>query len=203
MDFDFFSPSACPDVSVEEGGADSPKPGPRYERLWRAYATLSAGCTFVATEARQDDMTREAASGRLRMMGNRLHELDRFLSVLIDEAAALGKEPRLGDRFFTTMHNTPEKLRRLGDGGAGMEDLRLRLRAIGKICAYLRHCGDDIHREDLAGHLLAAEGRAGEGVPTEDPQNDLPEAPAFMASVGLFYRSVGDALVATVPIGAG
>lgn len=166
--------------------------------LLRAHATLSAGCAFLVTRAGQVGSARRPHPAQTRMIGNSLHELDRFLSVLIDEAASLRSGPRRDARFFSRMRNTPEKLRRLGSVAALHGAVGHRLGAIGRVCAYLRHCGDGVHRSGLARDILLAGGRT-DGGPAiaEVPQGLYLEPPTIVAIAGL-YRFVGDALVGAV-----
>ncbi|ABQ70980.1 hypothetical protein HY78_01925 [Rhizorhabdus wittichii DC-6] len=166
--------------------------------LLRAHATLSAGCAFVATYAGREGAARTAHPAHARMTGNRLHELDRFLSVLIDEAASLLNGPRRDARLFARMRNTPEKLRRLGTVAALHGAVGQRLGAIGRICAYLRHCGDGVHRSGLARDIQLAGGRTDGGrTIAETPMGLYLEPPTIVAIAGL-YRLVGDALLLSV-----
>ncbi|MBO9378244.1 hypothetical protein GG804_15855 [Sphingomonas histidinilytica] len=166
--------------------------------LLRAHATLSAGCAFVAMRAGQEEAARTSHPAHARMTGNRLHELDRFLSVLIDEAASLRTGPRRDARFFARMRNTPEKLRRLGSAAALHGAVGQRLGAIGRVCAYLRHCGDGVHRSGLAHDMRLAGGRADQERPTAEASMAMYLEPPTIVAIAGLYRFVGDALIGAV-----
>lgn len=82
------------------------------------------------------------------MLGNGLRELDRFLSVLIDEVAAATTLDADRLALLRSRRNTANKLRMLHDTlGRGSPDHR-RLRALGRSRDCLFYCGGTVRRAD-------------------------------------------------------
>ena len=161
--------------------------------LTRAYLTLLSGCSFWERHAPIGD---KLATGRrstivARLTGNRLRELDRFLSVLLDEAALRHGGPGHDRRAFARQRNTPRKLIAV----ARMMDLDgpsiPRLRAIGRISACLHHCSGVIHAPALRNDLRLATGR--DVIDDEYPRLFL--SAESIAAICHFYRQIGGGLV--------
>lgn len=88
-----------------------------------------------------------AGTGRAKVIGNGLRELDRFLNLLIDEIAALHVLPPAFDPpQFARRRNTPAKLRALRSALALPDPDHARLRAIGRTRDCLFHCGGIVRR---------------------------------------------------------
>lgn len=167
--------------------------------LLRAHHTLMAGCAFVIAQAGQGGAIEGKDLVHARLTGNRLHELDRFLSVLIDEVALLrGKTS--GDPQFAKMRNTPNKLRRLGPVLSLRGDVPQRLSAIGRICAYLRHCGKDVSRVAWTGDMAIARGDRDHAIDAFDHAGESRIEASTLVAIAGVYRMVGDALLAAVAI---
>ncbi|MFS0738803.1 hypothetical protein ABC347_17285 [Sphingomonas sp. 1P06PA] len=146
--------------------------------LERAHITMVRGAEFLAGWSDQEAGAVQPDAARTRFIGNALRELDRFLSVLADEAAAC-LAPADHDRpGFARLRNAPNKLRAVN----AMMDLpspaHEPLRAIGRLRACLHHC----HGHVRSGGLGA----------------DLPSAIAAAGSIGAL-RHEGDAIMLTVP----
>jgi len=147
--------------------------------LARAHATLATGCAFVERHPFPPRFPGPWAHGvHNRMTANHLRELDRFLCVLLEEAASLLGGPGHDAPRFARMRRTSDKLRAVeravglpgGHGG--------RLAAIRRIAARLRRSSPASQAEDI---LLAC------GAPL-----DLPSA---LQSIARFYRDLGDQLM--------
>jgi hypothetical protein len=89
-------------------------------------------------------------------IGNSLRELDRFLSVLIDEVAAAIEPTGLDRAAFSQQRNTANKLRTIRTAMALPSPDDQRLRAIGRDrdclfhCAEIRRYGDRRTRREAA-----------------------------------------------------
>lgn len=147
--------------------------------LARAHATLVTGCAFVERHPFQSDIVCPRACGvRNRVAANHLRELDRFLCVLLEEAASLLGGADHDAPCFARLRRTSEKLRTVEraiglPGGHGS-----RLAAIRRIAARLRRSSPDSQAKDI---LLAC-----------DAPLDLPSA---LQSIARFYRNLGDHLM--------
>jgi hypothetical protein len=139
----------------------------------RAYRTLRNGCLFLDQRAGQRPAPGQgwAIHAHNRMVGNSLRELDRFLSVLIDDVAGGLDREGHDRRAFARLRNTAYKLRLL-DGmmaPAGHWADRLlagdgRLRAIGRLKSCLHDCAGRVHDVALHKDLLIAGDQAGLGL---------------------------------------
>lgn len=138
-----------------------------------------------------------------RLTGNRLRELDRFLSVLLDEVAGSWGAAGHDGRSFARWRNTPRKLGHvhamMGMDRAGVTRDEARLRAIGRISACLHHCAGTIHAPGLHRDLLLAQGREAAAAFASPPPGLLRLSPDAIGAIGRFYRALGDALVAGLP----
>ncbi|CAN5343911.1 hypothetical protein BH10PSE13_BH10PSE13_19020 [soil metagenome] len=184
----------------------SPPPAPKDEwcgdeALGRAHATLAAGCAFLlrTVEAR----TASPADVYARLQGNRLRELDRFLSILLDETARALKGTGHDAPGFGRMRNTPNKLQlvttmqRAGTGAMARIDVRLR--AIGRISACLNHCSGVVRAPGMHRDVLLAGGHLGEALAVSrgfSPASDrLRLTPETLDAISSFYRGIGDQLL--------
>lgn len=176
------------------------------DALGRAHATLIAGCAFLlrTVEAR----TASPMEIYARLQGNRLRELDRFLSILLDETARAVSGPGHDALGFARLRNTPNKLRliatmRPGDGTGAMTGIDGRLRAIGRISACLNHCSGVVYAPGVHGDVLLAGGRVGEvaGGFAVLPRSlslvsdRLQLTPDTLDAISIFYREIGDRLL--------
>jgi hypothetical protein len=165
--------------------------------LARAHATLRAGCAFLARHGEDgpQDATTLAQRAHSRMTGNRLRELDRFLSVLLDETAlSLGRSGHDGKRF-ARLRNTPGKLRRVEAMMASATQDHMRLRAIGRLSACLHHCAGVIHAESLHDDVLLAQGGRDAGAALPHAPKNLRLSARTILEICAFYRAVGDRLL--------
>ncbi|WP_132469688.1 hypothetical protein [Novosphingobium sp. ST904] len=182
------------------------------EAVGRAHRTLMHACDFWVRHARLAPAPCSAAprfpgrpvpaipsslalSAFTRMSGNRLHELDRFLSVLLDAVAAGHGGDDHDDRHFASRHNTSGKML-VVEGMLGMErHARARLLAIGRISALLRHCPSPADTPALRADLQLALGRD-----TPCPPRAAPDSPILTRDSVLvicrFYAALGDRVLA-------
>ncbi len=128
-----------------------------------------------------------------RMIGNRLRELDRFLSVLIEDVAAGSAPPEHDRKGFARLRNTPMKLRVVEDMFATGADDDARLRAIGRIAACLHHCKGQIHTASIHDDVLIA--RGSEKGPATPQKSRLLVDPQTLLAICSFYRGIGDRLL--------
>lgn len=165
-----------------------------------AHLTLRRGTTFLSGSARRG--TYGPAANMLhddtavRLLGNGLRELDRFLTVLIEEvASSLGAADH--DRYaFARLRNTANKLRAV----RGMMDLAnpddLWLRAVGRLRVCLHHCRGEDRRPgsrdafQLTGCDVIERRDAG------TIRRTLVLTPPALEAISHGYRRMGDELVA-------
>ena len=129
----------------------------------------------------------------VRLLGNRLLELDRFLSVLIDEilGAVAGADGQ--GAASPSLRNTARKLHQL-DIMAGSDDARLR--AIGRIAAIFRHCDGVIHNVAIHDDMRLAEGLQPLAVNIGERGARLHMTPLTIVAICDFYREIGGRLLA-------
>jgi len=165
-----------------------------------AHVTLVAACDFAAHHA-----LRPAVSGcgraqwiNNRAMANRLRELDRFLSILLDDVAGMltgvPAAPRQDAVRRARADGSAGKLRRIEGMTGTPSDDHARLRAIGRIAARLRHDDRPIHASSLSGDLRLAVGQSASAACFQAGNRFSLSAEA-MGSISLFYRDLGDRLV--------
>ena len=165
-----------------------------------AHVTLVAACDFAAHHA-----LRPAVSGcgraqwiNNRAMANRLRELDRFLSILLDDVAGMltgvPAAPRQDAVRRARADGSAGKLRRIEGMTGTRSDDHARLRAIGRIAARLRHDDRPIHASSLSGDLRLAVGQSASAACFQAGNRFSLSAEA-MGSISLFYRDLGDRLV--------
>lgn len=119
-----------------------PAASPRWNQadlsaLLEAHAVMAAGCRFLISRnlraAAGAHLTQPYPKIRLRMAGNGLKELDRFLSILIDECGRIGGLTPDARADFTSGAEMPRKLCRLDSLGGRFSRDMPRLRAIGRV----------------------------------------------------------------------
>ncbi|MGE4431201.1 MAG: hypothetical protein AB7E05_10730 [Sphingobium sp.] len=166
-----------------------------------AYATLNAGCAFFEQRADEQPVSDGgwAHIAHARMTGNRLRELDRFLSVLI-EAVASGLDDRGHDRAgLARLRNTARKLRLVEDMTGAASGADARLRAIGRVTACLHHCTGRIHADSIHEDVRIAGGVAVAGS-FSGGSGRLRIEPQTILAICAFYRDMGDwMLLRTAP----
>ncbi|HWJ71190.1 MAG TPA: hypothetical protein VNS79_14200 [Sphingobium sp.] len=140
----------------------------------------------AGTRARADTHLGEVAHARL--IGNQLQELDRFLSVLIDEASR-GAEAGEAER---PLRNTARKLRQAAIMTGADE---ARLRAIGRIAAVFRHCGGIIHNVAIHDDLRLVDGLKASAAGASGRGTRLHLAPMTVVAICDFYRQMGARLL--------
>jgi len=170
----------------------------RAARLGRAYGTLARGSAFLAASLRaragtgQDGLP--GASGA-KVVGNGLRELDRFLSLLLDEAAGTVCSPGFDQRDFARQNNVANKIGTFyGLAGLDRPDVR-RLRAIGRVRVCLHHCRGVVHDFALWDDLSTAAGDL-PGRPRLDPPERLAVTFEDLARICEFYAQSGAGLIA-------
>ena len=159
--------------------------GARGVALARAHAALVAGCDFmVRHRAAVRPPTELAALASRRTTANRLRELDRFLSLLMDEIARSPRACGPAGRSVLLPGTMPGKLRRIEALiGVPSRDAS-RLRSIGRVQVRLRQDPGWRGRYGRRPALIAA-----------DATRDGGPSPAALRSIGRFYRAVGDRLL--------
>jgi len=154
-----------------------------------AHAALASGCGFLMARAAAPVVFTSKPLIALRRAGNCLNELDRLLTILLDEGARAvgmrGKE----HTAFERSRDTPRKLRRF-DGLCGLTfaDTQ-RLTAIARIRRIA--CGDlcGIPRAMLARDLATATGAM-----AAEPDGPLQLSEQALADIAGFYLEIGERL---------
>ena len=154
--------------------------------LNRAHATLVAGCDFVSQRQWEVSHARTlpcpwTQGVHNRLLANYLRELDRFLCVLLEEAALSLGGPDHDARRFARLRKTSDKLK-LVEHMIGMPSRHdARLGAIRRIATRLRRPGticQPSHAKDIS---LACDVSL--------------ETPLALQSIARFYRDLGDDLM--------
>lgn len=163
--------------------------------LIRAHATLRRGSHFLGLGLGGPGAAPRAIEGRHRakVIGNGLRELDRFLNLLVGEAARCrGIAMPRGER------NTANKLARLRRALRVPDPDHARLMALGRSRNCLFHCGGTVRRGDRRGEAAMTAGWHGEGgVLRRVPVGaELAVSPDDLSEVCLFYRDIADRLLA-------
>ena len=158
-----------------------------------AYDALVGGCGFLMGRARNTSpvpTTKPLVA--LRRAGNCLNELDRLLTILLDEGARLQGLPPRERTAFERSHDTPRKLRRLDalTGMAGTETQRLQAIARLRRIASGDLCG--IPRAMLARDLASATGGLIGLVEAGDTGLFLSDA--TLAIIARFYLGIAERL---------
>jgi hypothetical protein len=125
-----------------------------------------------------------AAAGQAKLIGNALRELDRFLNLLIDAAAASVAPPGIDRAAFGRQRNTANKLYALRAAMTLPSPDHERLRRIGRLRECLFHCAEIVRHGDrrVAPARIALAARI------------LPDA-AALAALCRFYERVAADLV--------
>lgn len=170
--------------------------------LLKAHATLNRGAARVVLWA-QSDTAGEVSTGtliRTRMVGNCLRELDRFLSVCMDETALHLDAPGQQDPAFARLRNTPNKLCLVEARMGAMTSRHVRLRAIGRISACLHHCSGRIHDTRIYDDVALAHGADRDAILSTGPlPGDLGRLKLTgltLVRIGAFYREIAGDLLA-------
>ena len=107
--------------------------------LARAYATLVSGCEFVSQHPIRNDVSCPwARRVQNRLVANHIRELDRFLCVLLEEAAVLLAEADHDASRFARLKRTSDKLDRVENMTGSPSQSTARLVAIRRISIRLR-----------------------------------------------------------------
>jgi hypothetical protein len=169
--------------------------------LAHAHATLLAGCDFVSRHPVMTVVSRSplARKVRNRMMANRLRELDWFLGVLLEEAAAALDGSSHDAERFGLMSNTAKKLRLVEEMAGKVSQDDARLRAIGRVAVRLRRADRcrtaPAHERDIrlaGGDPLRDPWSSGDAEPRLTPQD--------FQSIAGFYRNLGDRWIKEVTL---
>jgi hypothetical protein len=170
----------------------------RGTELGRAYSTLARGSGFLAQSLRVRAKPGAAGltgAGGAKVVGNGLRELDRFLNLLLDEAAVTILPPDFDHVAFARRHNVASKIGDLyGLAGLAAPDAG-RLRAIGRVRACLHHCRGVVHDPLLWDDLGIAAGKGSESR-RHDPAERLAVSFGELGRICAFYAQSGDGLVA-------
>lgn len=176
-----------------------PDQAPDTHRLIAAHRTLVRGSAFLAHSLRARACENGEGGGTIagpggaKVVGNGLRELDRFLSLMIDEAACIVAPAGFDKAAFARRRNVADKIRRFHilAGIDPADDARLR--AIGRVRDCLHHCRGIVHDAGLHDDLRIAGG----GV-AERPTADARLAVSFdaLSRICGFYAAAGAGLVA-------
>jgi hypothetical protein len=162
----------------------------------RAHATLVAGCGFLSRHAPEAAVSGSPWAHKVhdRVTANHLRELDRFLSVLLEEIArTIGGPEHDADRFERA--NSTARMLRIVERITGTpSDAHLRLRAIGRIAQRLRRDQRPAKAHLLASDMLLASGGAPSGTGGQ-AGGGLRLSREAVQSISIFYRDLGDRLM--------
>jgi hypothetical protein len=165
--------------------------------LTHAHVTLLSGCAFWERQASSGGSPIGEREGLpfTRLSGNRLRELDRFLSILLDEIALRHGGPDHDGSAFARQRNTSRKLYAVERmiGVTCLSDLRLR--AIGRVSACLHHCSGAIHSSGLRNDLHLAAGSDPASGDIGHAEERLLLSPDSIIAICRFYRDLGDRLM--------
>ncbi|NBC36664.1 hypothetical protein GTZ99_08845 [Novosphingobium sp. FSY-8] len=150
---------------------------PRLAALWQAHTTMVAGCRMLIARAASDIAPTAPINVRMRMAGNHLKELDRFLALLL---RARGQVLRTAGGRGAMM---PPRLQACWPRLRAVR--RLRLAASDSLSAL---SGTGLRR-DLA---MAACGVGGPAAPAPAP---VEIGDAALAEIARFYLFLAEALV--------
>ncbi|MPT49211.1 MAG: hypothetical protein E2598_12475 [Sphingobium sp.] len=168
--------------------------------LLHAYETLNSGCAFFirSAEDQPQSLGPQARYAFHRLMGNRLRELDRFLSVVLDEIVLMSAISGQDALTFSRWRNTARKLAKVEQILRTTTGDAKWLAAIGRICACLHHCGGKIHDAGLLQDVTMISARAEAGYKVMPPliSEPLMLCPVTIYAIGGFYHILGDRLVA-------
>lgn len=163
--------------------------------LNRAYATLLRGSRFLSLGLGGPGATLRPIEGRYRakVIGNGLRELDRFLNLLIGEAAHCRGIALPGDE-----RNTANKLARLRHALRVPDPDHARLVALGRSRDCLFHCSGTVRRGDGRGAAVMTIGWRGKGgrlrrIPVG---TEMAVSSADLFEVSLYYLDIADRLLA-------
>ena len=179
---------------------ESEIPHPRSIGIEQAHRTLCNAARFLGSGLSDAGPTPIDGRYRAKVIGNGLRELDRFLSVLLDEVALAAGWERADLQRLANLRNTANKLGVIhGWLGRPMHDLP-RLRALGRCRDCLFYCNGVVRRGDerrtasmTVGWPADARGDAA-GVRLALGEN-LAVSPADLAWVCAFYDRIAGDLV--------
>ena len=140
---------------------------------------------------------------RAKVIGNGLRELDRFLSVLLDEVALAAGWERADLRRLANVRNTANKLGMIHRWLGRPADALPRLRALGRNRDCLFHCNGVVRRGDQRRAARMTVGwpadAQGDGAGVQLPLGEsLAVSPADLAWVCAFYDRIAGELVEDV-----
>lgn len=171
------------------------------ERLASAHDTLLRGSGFLASSLRARAQGNRGGGGSIagpvgaKVVGNGLRELDRFLSLLIDEAAGAIAPDGFDKAAFARRRNVADKMRRFHVMAGSADGDCERLRAIGRVRECLHHCRGVVHKAGLRDDLrMAARGRR-RVRPDNEPER-LTVSFDQLLGICLFYAEAAERLVA-------
>lgn len=167
--------------------------------LTRAHATLDRGARFLSAGLRpQQDAPPGAIAGqyRVKVIGNGLRELDRFLNLLLDEASL-----RIGFPALPGQRNTANKLRQFRTAiGIDREADLARLHALARSRDCLFYSGGIVTRGDLRGGPSMTVGWSGpdlaKGLRRFAVGEELEVTAADLAGICAFYEALAAEVVA-------
>ena len=177
------------------------QPPPTAAGLALAHQTLRDGAAFIGQSVRQSsydngDINLLGDMVEIRLLGNGLRELDRFLGLLIEEVADRIGSAEHDPRAFARLRNTANKLRLVrGMMELGSPDHRW-LRAVGRLRVCLHHCGGEVRAPGHPAELSLAGCRFGEPERADSPRARLVLTSDALDRISHVYRRVGDDLVA-------
>lgn len=135
-----------------------------------------------------------------KVIGNGLRELDRFLNLLIGEAAQALALPMVRDEA-----NTANRLRRFREGLGLADPDHARLRAIGRSRACLFYCNGVVRRADEMGGVAMTAGWWSDAREMALRQVAIGErltvSAGELAEICGFYEALGAAVTGVLPTG--
>jgi len=165
----------------------------------QAYRTLCNAALFLGAAPTSPGADPARVRYPAKVLGNGLRELDRFLSVLLDEVAA-GTGWSMEDLApLARIRNTPNKLAAVSLRMDLQDQHDARLRALGRCRDTLFHCGGVVRRGDRRHARTLTLGWPGDmpdgGARVLQIGEHLSLGPADLAWICAFYVRIGDSLL--------
>lgn len=168
----------------------------------QAYRTLCNAALFLGSGRPRFSPVTDDDPVRPKVIGNSLRELDRFLSILLDEIAAEAGWSAADLDLLGRIRNTPNKLqsvcRRLDIGFAEGS----RLRALGRCRDTLFHCRGTVRRGDTRDARLLTMGWPADGLNGAAAALAMGDRvhvdQADLTWICAFYVRIGGSLVPTI-----
>lgn len=167
----------------------------------QAHRTLLNAARFLGSSLGRPGCAPVEGRHQAKVIGNGLRELDRFLSVLLDELGIAAGWAMADIGSLARIRNTPNKLETicLRMNIEGQHDVRLR--ALGRCRDALFHCDGVVRRGDCRHTQTLTRGWPSETLGGVSPMLRIGErlvvSPADLAWICAFYVRIGDSLLRT------